>query len=99
MLPRPFLRRAKTGVAISGASFITIGCHNLLTRSFQACPAGGEPGALAQRGGDGHQRDVEGDQQHPDRQGGDRHQEHEEALHVISSEEEVFLLESEERGS
>ena len=84
MLLRPFLRWAKTdNVAISGSSFITIRCHHLLTRSFQASPEGGEPGALAQRGGDGHQRDVEGDQQHPDGQGGDRHQKHEEALHVI----------------
>ena len=55
----------------------------LLTRTFfQVGPEGGEPGAVAERRGDGHQRDVEGDQQHPDRQGGDRHQKHEEALHV-----------------
>ena len=76
ILLRPFLEPSKDW-------FITIPCHNLLTRTFQARPAGGEPGALAQRGGDGHQRDVEGDQQHPDREGGNRHQKHEEALHVI----------------
>ena len=51
-------------------------------RSSQASPAGGELGALTERGGDRHQRDVEGDQQHPDWEGGNRHQKHEEAIHV-----------------
>ena len=84
ILLRPLSSQAKTALTISGCWFITIPCHDLLTRTFfQACPARGEPGALAQRGGDGHQRDVEGDQQHSDWEGGDRHQKHEEAVHVI----------------
>ena len=83
MLLRPFLSQAKTD--ISSPWFITIPCRRDLLfqiRSSQASPAGGELGALTERGGDRHQRDVEGDQQHPDWEGGNRHQKHEETIHV-----------------
>ena len=82
MLLRPFLSQAKTFQALDSSPFLVVAIYYFQMRSSQASPAGGELGALTERGGDRHQRDVEGDQQHPDWEGGNRHQKHEEAIHV-----------------
>ena len=79
----PFWAKQRlTFQALDSSPFLFVAIYYFQMRSSQASPAGGELGALTERGGDRHQRDVEGDQQHPDWEGGNRHQKHEETIHV-----------------